>query len=147
MSDAYLNRSGISILWDKIKQKSSDLDEYDTSDGWHVRKWANGWVEMFKIISSTATTGSWVSWGNASQMFYSDNLVPSQTLPVKLTRKYFEECSVLAHNGWAIYLSRSGYDYSGISSTTSHIYMGARPTKPSENVNFTFGLLVIGKWK
>ena len=42
------------------------IQEYDTEDGWHVRKWSDGYVEM---IYKKSHTGTSLAYGGESLLF------------------------------------------------------------------------------
>ena len=43
------------------------IQEYDTEDGWHVRKWSDGYVEM---IYKKSHTGTSLAYGGESLVFF-----------------------------------------------------------------------------
>ena len=59
------------------------LDEYDTDDGWHVRKWSDGFVEM--TLNSGLSTVN-LNGSNAGPF----PIFSNRTLPVQLVEKYLE---------------------------------------------------------
>lgn len=58
------------------------LDEYDTEDGWHVRKWANGYVELLADKSKNIGTWGSITLGVTYSQF------DSMPLPFPLVKKY-----------------------------------------------------------
>lgn len=65
------------------------IQEYDTEDGWHVRKWSDGYAELSKEVTQQA--GTWHSLGGGR--YYSDSLA-SPEFPFALTAKYQETVSM-----------------------------------------------------
>lgn len=122
----------------------NSLTEY-TSDGWYVRKYASGYIEMLKNLTVTAESSAWATWGTG--LFYIDHICPRQNLPVALVNKYFESCELLNNSGWGAFTLRSGNDSSSILKSTTHSYMAVRGTKPTVNAIHTYGLFVAGTWK
>lgn len=47
------------------------IQEYDTEDGWHVRKWSNGYADMRQTKTITVPYGSWVRYGQTSAYTFS----------------------------------------------------------------------------
>lgn len=64
----------------------SGIEEYDTEDGWHVRKWPDGYVEQIGHRSTTIPTSKWVEAGSLATV---DPIFDGYlTLPVPLAVCY-----------------------------------------------------------
>lgn len=57
------------------------IQEYDTDDGWHVRKWSNGYAEMWQTKTITIPYGSWVRYGQTSAYTFS---IQGDSPPIRL---------------------------------------------------------------
>lgn len=68
------------------------IQEYDTDDGWHVRKWPGGYVEMWTTKEYTAPENMifWEGWRLLVAA------VPKNELPVPLTARLNENAFVVA---------------------------------------------------
>ena len=66
----------------------SGIEEFDTEDGWHVRKWSDGYIEMFHSRDVQVTTDMWSAWGSIFSV--SVDKIPAVNYPVLLVRKYNE---------------------------------------------------------
>lgn len=66
------------------------VQDYDTEDGWHVRKYSDGYVEM--SIRTTVVAPAWTTYTDASSSVkYTTNpTIPAQALPVPLVERYTE---------------------------------------------------------
>lgn len=64
--------------WEAV---SLSIQEYDTEDGWHVRKWSNGYAEMWQTKTITIPYGSWVRYGQTSAYTFS---IQGDSPPIRL---------------------------------------------------------------
>lgn len=72
------------------------IEEYDTADGWHVRKWSDGYAEVFLTKDLTISASDWTAWGQIFSV--STSVLPTYDLPLAFTVVYDESimplCSV-----------------------------------------------------
>lgn len=68
------------------------IQEYDTDDGWHVRKWSDGYVEMslLKKFTSESTMSSWNGW----RML--EKAIPHVDLPIPLVSRRNENAFIVS---------------------------------------------------
>lgn len=62
------------------------IEEYDTTvDGcdWYVRKWSDGYAEMFGLVDISVLSDSWTAWG---ELFVSTANTTEYSYPFKLVR-------------------------------------------------------------
>lgn len=73
------------------------IEEYDSS-GWHVRKWANGYIEMsFSETKKLPTaTSSWTTYGALHGI---DLFTSAHTYPIPLVTHYTTQSSVIVDDG------------------------------------------------
>lgn len=116
---------------------ASAFESYDTEDGWHVRKWDDGYVEQF--LSKKATVNITSQQGS---MYQSPGFGPFQ-FPVPLVKKYaeFQNCEAPI----AVIATYSpGPNHNPLEKTCSiNLY---RPVS-ANNVEVTYLFSVFGKWK
>lgn len=127
-----------------------DVESYNTDDGWYVREWSDGYVELFKMIIVEIPLSSWTSWG----ALYSASL-GSVPLPFQLTQKYME------HFLYANYenleeanrmtlmtaIAQGGNLPDGAYNDRTNYYLAYRPTKPTSDIKSRFNISVTGRWK
>lgn len=146
MADFYTSRPvNMAVLY-CIKAVSStpvyglSLDEYDTDDGWHVRKWSDGYVEMDLTRPYTVPVSDWEPWGSCSTVGI-DAMSPVD-YPLPLIEFYGE---------WVDCTSVAGYVISLMSgkkvTNKTRVYGLFRPTAPSNALNLVFYHHVTGRWK
>lgn len=75
------------------------VQEFDTEDGWHVRKWSSGHVEMILNKVYTVPASSWSQAGSLSSV---PRLFAANAYPVKLMEVY-SEAPVCFSDGWTIW--------------------------------------------
>lgn len=116
----------------------SEVTEYDATGGWHVRKWANGYVEM--SLKDTRTL-------DITRAYESIYIPPvgkqySFAYPFTLTALYSEDIHVVSSNdNLVFFLSCSG----GSLTKTSLIYPSAAKSWSNQSVVTT--VRVTGRWK
>lgn len=116
------------------------IQEYDTEDGWHVRKWSSGYVEM--TLTKEIVSFSFVHWGegiNTATVFPSP--LP---LPVPLVKKYSETAGFIGGAngvGWLV----ANLKTSANMLTHCMEYMTARPGNNPGPA--TVSVTVTGRWK
>lgn len=62
-------------------------EEFSTEDGWYIRKWGDGFIEMWHSESRTATEKDWVKSGS---LYIIDYFTKERIMPIPLTKLY--EC-------------------------------------------------------
>lgn len=68
------------------------IDEYDTTDGWHVRKWSNGFVEMFTTYEMPVEVSDWEVWDDNATV--SVNNFTTLSYPVPLSILFNEQVTL-----------------------------------------------------
>lgn len=69
------------------------IQEYDTEDGWHVRKWSDGYLEMW-YFGQTTVSGFENQW--ATNLHFT-KLCDSLSYPLPVTTRYDEYCHILEY--------------------------------------------------
>jgi len=122
------------------------IQEYDTDDGWHVRKWSDGYIEMFGSKAFTIAADQWTTWGS---VFVINAAIPQYEYPVPLIKKYSEFFIVekSAPNSVMLYENRTISDPSYSTMLTHTTSIGVfRGTKGTVN----YGVVtysITGRWK
>lgn len=114
------------------------IEEYDTEDGWHVRKYSDGYVEMFGKFDHTVLLSNWITWGNA---FYQE--VDTHAYPVNLINIYSEDFSINPELAYIIILGES----LRLSNNCTKKYTLIRLTMLPDDLNTTLEYHVTGRWK
>lgn len=124
------------------------IQEYDTDDGWHVRKWSDGYLEMVCTKSRTVLPDSWGAWGS----FYSISSV-NDLLPFTLTEKYSEQVTQTNNlNGntsiTIIPVTAQGSSVAqGKLLDKTNSWMFVRASKPTSSAQISYTISVTGRWK
>lgn len=114
------------------------LEEYDTEDGWHVRKWSDGYVEMDLQYTQNNVFPE-TSWGS---LYY--QLAPVHAFPVPLVEKYRESCDIMGSSPPVRLILIN----QGSNSLTHTSQIGfALAGKLAVAVSVTVGYKVTGRWK
>lgn len=118
----------------------NNIDEYDTEDGWHVRKWANGYIEQSikKIYTNLNITNSW---GGG---FNSGNGFGPFTYPISFTKLYTVNISGMGDNSLLITSAYSNYYEHYLTQTP---VIGVFRPATGTNITFYFYIFVTGRWK
>ena len=129
------------------------VQSYDTEDGWHVRKYADGYVEQIYKKLVTIAVADWVSilTNESGNGVYSvgDPYFPPVALPVAMTEKLGEVYSVASGN-WSTIAAHAGVSASNQVNPNTHIdrfalyRMGTPITSP---LTCTMTVMVTGRWK
>lgn len=124
------------------------FESYDTEDGWHVRKWDDGYLELCGTFAH-AEDGNWGSWGSSG---VSTMLLKSFPFPMPLVKKYYESVSITAAGGnstlstaW-IALAGGPEMPPGPNLTNINRYYACRIGAPSVS-DTAVSVFVSGKWK
>jgi len=124
----------------KAVESIGGLDEYDTEDGWHVRKWADGYVEM--ILETTTNTNNWSPLTTNIQY----NTLTSINLPFSLVKRYKTDANAFDNNGG--YQSVGAFQQlnsNHLLSSTGDFWMIAFSNAPPKSVGVT--IEITGRWK
>lgn len=132
-------------------QQGPTIDEYDTSDGWHVRKWSDGYVEMSVYQTATLATNKWGKWGDLYDGGAYTNQFPSMTLPVALVKSFSESTTLVEYGPvgtlgscW-LYLKDST-NTNGIITTKTHSYELVTASART-STSYTISRNITGRWK
>lgn len=116
---------------------SLGIQEYDTEDGWHVRKWSDGYVEMI-YKGTNPSKGSY----EAPYTYYT---IHNQiSLPIVLVERYSENLSLLDSSN--TYNPKVPMVYTaGDNEKTSSwgVFIMVKAT----GVAMNYSLVVTGRWK
>lgn len=118
----------------------NSIDEYDTEDGWHVRKWADGYVEMTASFNHKISISDWVSWGNIYSV--SADKLPLRSYPFSLSVIYSETLNVTPNTS-AVMIT-SGLRESN--NKTKH-YGLCRGASMGTALDLVLNYFVVGRWK
>ena len=114
------------------------IQEYDTENGWHVRKWSDGYVEMVYVFDYVS-----VAW-NATTGGYYINKLDGIPLPIQLVKKYMDDAKLLAIETTAAYsIHRWRFEEEN---TTLGMYIFCT-VNPGVGKTFTISVSVTGRWK
>lgn len=118
----------------------NNIDEYDTEDGWHVRKWANGYIEqtMKKVYPGLNITTSWGGGYNSG-----NNFGPF-TYPESFTELYGINISGVGSSSVLVTISWSDYYASRFTKTP---IIGTYRPAPDTNIIFYIYVFANGRWK
>lgn len=125
------------------------VEEYDTDDGWHVRKYSDGYVELLNHRVSSAKKGTdWTANGNG---YLIDNLFPAVYFPFRLTKRY----TVTFSFGFAIDNINTYGAIPSVTTIDNDPYIKVpglaawRFTKPPDQYFTTYScdIVVTGRWK
>lgn len=126
------------------------IEEYDTDDGWHVRKHSDGYIEMF-IYRVTEIVYDRVVDIEGGLSYFS-NCFPQTTYPVPLVEKYQEVATIVPMNdvrylaGWTNI--RGVADQNSLLHTAAYSMMRQDRFPVTEDTWYTgVRVSVIGRWK
>lgn len=119
------------------------VQDYDTEDGWHVRKYSDGYVVMIltrkkHIVQVGQSTIGWESPDDPS--------VGSEPLPEPIIKKLYENASIVWSNV-PIAVDRlviANFGNQSLSTTASYIVTSSTPNGVFD---VEVSILVIGRWK
>lgn len=119
----------------------NQIEEYDTNDGWHVRKWASGYVEMILHYESTTEGKTFTPIGN---QYHMEDVLPKHNYPVPLIKRYSEIGTGLLD--YTAIFFQIGMPTDRQNATLRYNFM--RPTDTMVNTNrMEITIVVTGKWK
>lgn len=114
------------------------IDDYTTDDGWHVRKWSDGYIEMtVDVVLSFGTPRLWGDTIYVQEKFMGTDLI---YFPVELVEKYSEIASVRSVSSFILVSIADG------SLTRTGAYGIGRPNVVS-NASANISIFVTGRWK
>lgn len=124
------------------------VQDYDTEDGWHVRKYSDGYVEMFLTKSVTLTSDGWEVWGRL--YIHSTKILPV-TYPMPLVTLYDEICvpgvvNELDGESFSLLPARTT-DYQQNRLTKTKTYSIIRPVNIATDATGSVQHIVRGRWK
>lgn len=119
------------------------VEEYDTDDGWHVRKYSDGYIEMIIHVSKSVTANDWTEWGTGG--LWNVDISDHIQFPVNLIKKYCEQYSA-DQQQHAIFLAPAGGSNKNPLEQTNS-YFGSRGSKPVANSTLGMAITVVGRWK
>lgn len=124
----------------KAVESIGGLDEYDTEDGWHVRKWANGYVEL--LVDKSKNIGTWGS--ITPGVTYSQ--FDSMPLPFPLVKKYetYATACDKGTSGAAVTALQKGAD-SDLLDAFGPLWLISFSTPPPSLVGIT--IKITGRWE
>lgn len=114
------------------------IQEYDTEDGWHVRKWSNGYVELYGRITRTCTDIG----QSGTHMRVCELNDSAVVFPVELSDIYNVQQTLLNVNGF-IALAIKQIDANGL--VLNNPRYSSTANAPTTSV--TFQLFITGRWK
>lgn len=121
------------------------VQDYDTSDGWHVRKWSDGYVKMSitKEYTSPKSMILWEGWRLLEQ------LVPKNELPVSLIARLDEHAFVVSPPSDMNNIDGSFYGLmqTGIADLTHTSAYSFLATENYSSKTITVLISVTGRWK
>lgn len=117
------------------------IEEYDTDDGWHVRKWSDGYVEMIGVFEHTVKSSDWTEWGNIYVV--SSAKFPMYSYPIALASIYSEAFSVNYPDGGAAAITHSTRE----SLNKTKRYGLIRGLLDGADRKFVLNYFVTGRWK
>ena len=114
------------------------ITEYETDDGWHVRKWSDGYLEMSVISQHNVPSSGWSSWGIFPDAIISN---PIQ-YPLPLAALYSEALTFMDKSlaGSTILYIKTPAD---LTCTATYAVLSGN----SNSRDFKFSIAVSGRWK
>lgn len=121
------------------------VQSYDTEDGWHVRKYADGYVEMTHISGFSVEKSDFHDWGSAVSY---DDLIAPLDLPVPLLDKFYESGSIMRSvpNSLIVIPRNTAADIDR-AKTSGYGVFNMNRSGLGDQISGTFSILVTGRWK
>lgn len=138
----------ITGLWKELDsdlyalQTGPSVEDYTTEDGWHVRKYSDGYVELHRAFSNSLAVSDWADSANG----WNALLFKFYSLPITLTARYSETLSLngTSSGATAIFYQDNSY----YSKSTTGWWQAFRPwSKPTGTINLETNLAITGRWK
>lgn len=144
ISPAYTSRPvNMAVLYciKAVESAPDNTEEYDTEDGWYVRKWPDGYMEQTlkkEIYNAVATT----SWGSG----YNTGIgYGPYKYPEAFSKFYGVDISAMGNSAVLVTGYYKNYETSCLTETPAvGIY---RPTPVPEGMDIYFCITVKGRWK
>lgn len=130
---------------------SVSVEDYTTEDGWHVRKYSDGYVEMRRVIEKTIPISDWTETTDqqtSAVRCYTAHPIASIPLPLTLTERYSENVTMIGPDfpNWALILYQGATRHDDLTHTDS--WSTIRPwQKPTTDITYKFSMIVTGRWK
>lgn len=125
------------------------VTDYDTEDGWHVRKWSDGYVEM-TYRSETILEASMALNAFGALFSTSADFIPEIVYPFPLTEKYYEGIDLWQKTG----ANLSAWPYAvkdrtsnPLNHTRRHGLVFVVNNPRSEDCTYEYAFHVTGRWK
>ena len=116
------------------------IQEYDTEDGWHVRRWSDGYVEM--ILETTTNPSNWLLL--TTNIKY--DTLTSINLPFSLVKRYKTDANAFDNsNGYQSVAAFQKLNSNHLLSSTGDFWMLAFTNAPPKSVGVT--IEITGRWK
>ena len=116
------------------------IQEYDTEDGWHVRRWSDGYVEM--ILETTTNPSNWLLL--TTNIRY--DTLTSINLPFSLVKRYKTDANAFDNNnGYQSVAAFQKLNSNHLLSSTGDFWMLAFTNAPPKSVGVT--IEITGRWK
>lgn len=116
------------------------LEEYD-QDGWHVRKWSDGYMELDGTFRHIVLASDWTEWGSVYTVGTSK--LPTYSYPLPMTVLYGEIFDVTYDESGGLMIL---YGNREDNTKTKH-YGLSRGTVLANNHEITLHYVVTGRWK
>ena len=129
------------------------VQSYDTEDGWHVRKYADGYVEMSRTDSLTCSTDTDFGQNNSwNQLIQVNNAIPKHTYPIPLLELYNYSTTQrgAGYGFWVGDASDVGSNTQNpLTETSPHVFISNITKLTNFTYPFTLNLYtyVTGRWK
>lgn len=116
------------------------IQEYDTEDGWHVRRWSDGYVEM--ILETTTNPSNWLLL--TTNIRY--DTLTSINLPFSLVKRYKTDANAFDNsNGYQSVAVFQKLNSNHLLSSTGDFWMLAFTNAPPKSVGVI--IEITGRWK
>lgn len=125
---------------------SLSIQEYDTEDGWHVRKWRDGYVEMF-LEKQEDHAGSWSYIPGTNSLGRRNWPMEHFLYPFPLVKKYEETMSILINESTGLYSTSwsAQRDDGSLTKTAQWDILSLNDGNSVEECRIT--IRVTGRWK
>lgn len=128
---------GLKIITDSTPLPANYVEDYTTEDGWHVRKYSDGYVEMTARI--TGNTGIMNQWGT-SGWYVTSEPSPAANYPIPLIALYACTATMDCSTVYAMTSSVAA------SSTTISRFQFFR-VNADNNKSYVLNYHITGRWK
>lgn len=142
MANSYLDKTGLTYFWGKVKAYvdanlgAVHITGSGTSGIWSWRKWSDGTAECWGNL--TGSVSSWTQWGS---LYYSTRIA-NKAFPTNLFNAVPTVSATIQGASQDVFLCTNG---SADATQTSGFYL-MRPAS-STNATYTLGLYARGSWQ